>query len=91
MLGIINGLSSSKEINEQALINNVQDKFKSWQQKWQDAPYDFLIFLLTRSTLPYKDNLATRLNDLDELTAPLAQQSIYSELDNPFYCLNKGN
>lgn len=91
LLGIINGLSSSKEINEQALINNVQDKFKSWQHKWQDAPYDFLSFLLTRSTLPYKDNLATRLNDLDELTAPLAQQSIYSELDNPFYCLNKGN
>ncbi|TXI98686.1 MAG: hypothetical protein E6Q32_09670 [Neisseriales bacterium] len=91
LLGVINALSWSKEINEQALINKIQDKFKSWQQKWHDAPYDYLGFLLTRSTLPYKDNLSTRLCDLDELTAPLAQQSIYSELHNPFYTSRIGN
>jgi hypothetical protein len=32
-----------------------------------------------------KDNLATRLQDLDELTAPLSQQSVYLEIKNPFY------
>ena len=91
LLGVINALSQLREINEQALINKIQDKFKSWQQKWHDAPYDYLGFLLTHSTLPYKDNLSTRLCDLDELTAPLAQQSIYSELHNPFYASRIGN
>ncbi len=91
LLGVINALSNSKEINEQSLINKVQDKFKSWQQKWHDAASDYLGFLLTRNTLPYKDNLSTRLCDLDELTAPLAEQSIYSELHNPFYTSTLGN
>lgn len=91
LLGVINALSGSKEVNEQILINKVQDKLELWQIKWNNAPYDYLGFLLKNKMLPYKDNLATRLCDLDELTAPLAQQSIYSELHNPFYTSRIGN
>jgi siderophore synthetase component len=39
--------------------------------------------LLDAATLPCKANLATCVDGRDELTAPVAAQSVYVEIPNP--------
>ena len=45
--------------------------------------------LLYQETLPYKANLLTRLHELDELIAPVEQQSVYVQLSNPLQLKQK--
>jgi siderophore synthetase component len=45
--------------------------------------------LLFNPTLPYKGNLLTRLHELDELIAPVENQSVYVQLPNPLFMTEK--
>ncbi len=85
LIAVINALGYAGYIDEASLsdifIEFLQDKLK----KWDKCVNKYLEYLLTSKVLPMKDNLATRLKGLDELTAPLSQQSVYLNIKNPFY------
>jgi siderophore synthetase component len=54
------------------------------QQQLKQYPESTLLQgLLNKDTIPYKGNLLTRLHELDELIAPVSEQSVYIELPNP--------
>lgn len=83
LFGVINALGVSGNIDEKSLIKTFKEFLKDKQLQWNPIN-NYLDYLLTTPTLPFKDNLQTKLYDLDELTAPLEQQSIYIEITNPF-------
>lgn len=82
--GIINAIGYSGMVKEQELICAFQYFIQDKNQRWANKINNYLETLLHSPTLPFKDNLATRLNDLDELTASIEQQSIYIDIKNPF-------
>jgi siderophore synthetase component len=84
VLGVINAIGYTRFITEDELIRTVHSFINVKNKQWNRQINTYLNDLLIAKTLPFKDNLATKLHDLDELTAPLAQQSIYTEIVNPF-------
>lgn len=88
VIGIINALGYSGLIEEARLIKCMQDFVYTKQNAWPKEKSKYLNGLLNSPTLPIKDNLATKLFDLDELTASLEEQSIYSNIPNPFLTTN---
>jgi siderophore synthetase component len=85
LMAVINALGYAGYIDEEVLITIFTEFLLEKQQEWGKRTNKYLEYLLSSQTLPMKDNLATRLQDLDELTAPLSQQSVYLEIKNPFY------
>ena len=82
--GVINALGYSRLIEEAELIKCMQDFILLKQSTWPKEKTAYLSLLLNSPTLPTKDNMATKLFDLDELTASLEEQSVYSNISNPF-------
>ena len=81
LFGIINAIGTTGHVSEQALLSVLQAKLLQLHQTY---PQSTLIHsLLYQPTLPYKGNLLTRLHELDELIAPVEQQSVYVQLPNP--------
>ncbi|OTG79510.1 siderophore biosynthesis protein [Acinetobacter sp. ANC 5054] len=81
LFGIINAIGTTGHASEQALLSVLQAKLLQLHQTY---PQSTLIqSLLYQPTLPYKGNLLTRLHELDELIAPVEQQSVYVQLPNP--------
>ncbi|QIO09144.1 IucA/IucC family protein [Acinetobacter lanii] len=81
LFGIINAIGVTGYITEQRLIHALQEKLKSLLLEYPEST--LLHGLLYKDTLPYKGNLLTRLYELDELTAPVSEQSVYIQLANP--------
>ena len=74
LFGIINAIGATGFVSEQDLLSVLQYPDSSLIQS-----------LLYQPTLPYKGNLLTRLYELDELIAPVENQSVYIQLANPLY------
>lgn len=85
LIAIINALGYTGYSEEKILVKIFAEFLHEKQRKWSNRINKYLEYLLTSTTLPMKDNLATRLQGLDELTAPLSQQSVYLNIKNPFY------
>lgn len=88
VIGVINALGYSGLIEEERLIKCMQDFILDKQRAWPKEKNKYLNGLLNNPTLPIKDNLATKLFDLDELTASLEEQSVYNNIPNPFLTTN---
>ena len=81
LFGLINALGASGFITERVLLARLQDCLAEQYQLYPAS--SLLQRLLHDAQLPYKGNLMTRLHELDELTAPLEQQSVYLHINNP--------
>lgn len=79
--GVINALGLTGFISEQRLFSLLRLAIQEYQNNWTEK-YPILSELLEKQTLPFKGNLLTRFYELDELVAPLEQQSIYIEINN---------
>ena len=88
LFGIINAIGATGHVTEQRLLDLLQEKLIELFEQYPES--SLLDGLLNHSTLPYKGNLLTRLYELDELTAPVEQQSIYIQLPNPL-CVQQEN
>lgn len=81
VFGIINALGVTGCISETKLIKQFADYVYSAKIAFQS---NHLLFdqLLQTDYLPFKANLLTRFYALDELIAPLEQQSVYVDIEN---------
>lgn len=83
MFGIINAIGVTGYVTENILINELRTFLMKLLNEYPDST--LLKGLLFNKTIPYKGNLLTRLHDLDELIAPVENQSVYIDLPNPLY------
>ena len=83
LFGLINAIGMTGVVKEQQLIEMLQAYLIKAYQKYPES--NLLKTVLHQDTFPYKGNLMTRLYELDELQADIAQQSIYVNLNNPLY------
>jgi siderophore synthetase component len=81
LFGVINALGASGFTSEGVLLARLQNCLLEQSQLYPNS--SLLQRVLNDPQLPYKGNLMTRLHELDELTAPLAQQSVYLHINNP--------
>jgi siderophore synthetase component len=81
LFGVINALGASGFTSEEVLLARLQNFLLEQSQLYPNS--SLLQRVLNDPQLPYKGNLMTRLHELDELTAPLAQQSVYLHINNP--------
>jgi len=80
IFGVINALGTAKVIDEVSLLEYLSLFIIEKQSAWHK--HYLFDSLLKRDTLPFKGNLLTRFHGLDELVAPLQQQSIYVDVAN---------
>ena len=81
LFGIINAIGATGYVTEQVLISILQNELLDLHRAYPES--SLIHSLLYQPTLPYKGNLLTRLYELDELIAPVDQQSVYVQLPNP--------
>ena len=87
LFGIINAIGATEYATEQQLLEVLKNQLLKLLEIYPES--SLIQGLLYESTLPYKGNLLTRLYELDELTAPVEQQSIYVQLPNPLFITEK--
>lgn len=83
LFGIINAIGATGFVSEQDLLFVLQQHLFDLLKQYPDS--SLIQSLLYQPTLPYKGNLLTRLYELDELIAPVENQSVYIQLANPLY------
>ena len=83
LFGIINAIGATDFVSEQDLLSVLQQHLFDLLKQYPDS--SLIQSLLYQPTLPYKGNLLTRLYELDELIAPVENQSVYIQLANPLY------
>ncbi|QBK69623.1 IucA/IucC family protein [Acinetobacter johnsonii] len=83
LFGIINAIGATGFVSEQDLLSVLQQHLFDLLKQYPDS--SLIQSLLYQPTLPYKGNLLTRLYELDELIAPVENQSVYIQLANPLY------
>lgn len=89
VFGVINAMGTSGVISEKILLQLFHDFLAEKHAQWKASNY-LLPMLLETDTLPFKGNLLTRFYELDELTSPLEQQSVYLEVTNLIKPLQEG-
>ena len=87
LFGLINAIGATGWIKEQQLLDELQQRLLVLFAQYPES--SLLHALLYQDTLPYKANLLTRLHELDELIAPVEQQSVYVQLNNPLQLKQK--
>lgn len=87
LFGLINAIGMTGVVQEQKLIELLQSYLTKAYEKYPES--NLLNTVLHQEAFPYKGNLMTRLYELDELQADIAQQSIYINLKNPLYVEKK--
>ena len=87
LFGIINAIGATGFVSEQDLLSVLQQHLFDLLKQYPDS--SLIQSLLYQPTLPYKGNLLTRLYELDELIAPVENQSVYIQLANPLYIKQK--
>ncbi len=88
LLSVIEALAATEYICEKVLLEITQSFLMHFAKSYQTSGR-FSQKLLDDKTLPAKANLMTRLSGLDELQAPLTQQSVYVEIKNPFEVIHE--
>ena len=83
LFGIINAIGATGFVSEQDLLSVLQQHLFDRLKQYPES--SLIQSLLYQPTLPYKGNLLTRLYELDELIAPVENQSVYIQLANPLY------
>ena len=83
LFGIINAIGATGFVSEQDLLSVLQQHLFDLLKQYPES--SLIQSLLYQPTLPYKGNLLTRLHELDELIAPVENQSVYIQLANPLY------
>lgn len=83
VFAVINAIAYAGYISETELITALQKFIFIKNKEWTGKINNYLNILLYSETLPFKDNLATKFFNMDELTAPLERQSIYIDITNP--------
>ena len=83
LFGIINAIGATGFVSEQDLLSILQQHLFDLLKQYPES--SLIQSLLYQPTLPYKGNLLTRLYELDELIAPVENQSVYIQLANPLY------
>lgn len=83
LFGIINAIGATGFVSEQDLLSILQQHLFDLLKHYPES--SLIQSLLYQPTLPYKGNLLTRLYELDELIAPVENQSVYIQLANPLY------
>mgnify|MGYP003407705803 FL=1 len=83
LFGIINAIGATGFVGEQDLLSVLQQHLFDLLKQYPES--SLIQSLLYQPTLPYKGNLLTRLYELDELIAPVENQSVYIQLANPLY------
>ena len=83
LFGIINAIGATGFVSEQDLLSVLQQHLFDLLKHYPQS--SLIQSLLYQPTLPYKGNLLTRLYELDELIAPVENQSVYIQLANPLY------
>ena len=83
LFGIINAIGATGFVSEQDLLSVLQQHLFDLLKQYSES--SLIQSLLYQPTLPYKGNLLTRLYELDELIAPVENQSVYIQLANPLY------
>ena len=83
LFGIINAIGATGFVSEQDLLSILQQHLFDLLKQYSES--SLIQSLLYQPTLPYKGNLLTRLYELDELIAPVENQSVYIQLANPLY------
>ena len=83
LFGIINAIGATGFVSEQDLLSALQQHLFDLLKQYPES--SLIQSLLYQPTLPYKGNLLTRLYELDELIAPVENQSVYIQLANPLY------
>ena len=83
LFGIINAIGATGFVSEQDLLSVLQQRLFDLLKQYPES--SLIQSLLYQPTLPYKGNLLTRLYELDELIAPVENQSVYIQLANPLY------
>lgn len=83
LFGIINAIGATGFVSEQDLLSVLQQHLFDLLKQYPES--SLIQSLLYQPTLPYKGNLLTRLYELDELIAPVENQSVYVQLANPLY------
>ena len=87
LFGIINAIGATGFVSEQDLLSVLQQHLFDLLKQYPES--SLIQSLLYQPTLPYKGNLLTRLHELDELIAPVENQSVYIQLANPLYIKQK--
>ena len=87
LFGIINAIGATGFVSEQDLLSVLQQHLFDLLKQYPES--SLIQSLLYQPTLPYKGNLLTRLYELDELIAPVENQSVYIQLANPLYIKQK--
>jgi spermidine-citrate ligase len=77
LLGVVGALGAAGLADERDLLADLADRLR----RAPDSP--LVRTLLGARRLRCKANLRTRLAGMDELVGPLANQSVYVEIDNP--------
>ena len=83
LFGIINAIGATGFVSEQDLLSVLQQHLFDLLKQYPES--SLIQSLLYQPTLPYKGNLLTRLYELDELIAPVENQSVYIQIANPLY------
>lgn len=83
LFSVIETITNTGYISEQDLIKITIDFLEGFLEKYKTCD-KFIKKILNIDQLPLKANLRTRLSGLDELQAPLTNQSIYVNTNNPF-------
>ena len=83
LFGIINAIGATGFVSEQDLLSVLQQHLFDLLKQYPES--SLIQSLLYQPTQPYKGNLLTRLYELDELIAPVENQSVYIQLVNPLY------
>ena len=87
LFGIVNAIGATGYISEDELLEHLKVFLQDQLQLYPEST--LLQGLLFHPTLPYKGNLLTRLHELDELIAPVENQSVYVQLPNPLFITEK--
>lgn len=85
VFGLVSALGASGYATEPQLL----ERFRTFLQAHRASSPRLIDTLLSSADLPFKANLLTRLQNIDELEAPLEAQSVYVRVDNPLRCTQK--
>lgn len=87
LFSIITAIAKTGATTEIKLIALLHQHINDFYKLYPDSL--LLQTLLFQNKFPFKGNLLTRLHQLDELQAPVENQSIYINIQNPMTILNK--
>lgn len=81
LFGLITAIARTGWASEEQLLTQLVNRLMALEQRYPHR--ELFELLLRQDMLPFKGNLLTRMQGLDELTAPVETQSVYVNVPNP--------